>query len=235
MIIRLNEQEGISDLVEKLKLVPKEKRKVIILVGRHRNEGTHLLARKHHGEWEEHGAVVVQIPSKWTPNVFWRRIKKDKKGEKYDVTPYLKKVPTDKQIVNALTTHLNVPIVNFHTTPTYSATPDPTFGHMLYFIEKNSKLPPHQNFLTRTELPYADQIQALHPAELLVEYKYDGKLRGKTQYTSTIVTALSAQNMPNPHELHNTYLTNPAITPSAVKNFTKRFNRQFCQILQHLT
>ena len=72
---------SLEKLAERLRAIPEEKRKVLVLVGRHPNEGTINIARRHHGDWEKHGAVVVQIPGKWTPHGFWNQAMKEKLSE----------------------------------------------------------------------------------------------------------------------------------------------------------
>ncbi|MBI5036703.1 hypothetical protein HZC09_05160, partial [Candidatus Micrarchaeota archaeon] len=62
----------LKELRKKLTAIPEEKRKVIVLVGRHLNEGTYQIAVKHHDAWEKEGAVAVQIPPGWTPQGFWQ-------------------------------------------------------------------------------------------------------------------------------------------------------------------
>lgn len=73
MILRPKTLEELSSQLTRL---PEEKRRVIITVGRHPNEGTIRIAQRHHLEWQEHGAVVIQLPKEWTPHYFWRQMDK---------------------------------------------------------------------------------------------------------------------------------------------------------------
>lgn len=43
---------GKRSMIEMLQALKPEQRKVIVLAGRHLNEGTDLIAEKHHQEWE---------------------------------------------------------------------------------------------------------------------------------------------------------------------------------------
>ena len=61
----------LAELENKLRALPESKRKVVITVGRHPNEGTIRIAQKEHVAWEKHGAVVIQLPKEWTPHHFW--------------------------------------------------------------------------------------------------------------------------------------------------------------------
>ncbi|MFH1750929.1 MAG: hypothetical protein ABH863_04585 [Candidatus Micrarchaeota archaeon] len=58
--------DNTAELVRLLKALPEQKRRVIIFTGEHPNEGTHILARRHHKEWERSGAAVVLFPGKLT-------------------------------------------------------------------------------------------------------------------------------------------------------------------------
>jgi hypothetical protein len=68
--------KNLEDLTVQLHALPKEKRNVIVLVGRHLNEGTLNLAVRHHKDWEKKGAVAVRIPPQWTPHGFYHNVLK---------------------------------------------------------------------------------------------------------------------------------------------------------------
>lgn len=68
MIIR---PKNLEDMRKQLSALPESSRRVVVLVGRHPNEGGPNIAKRHHEEWEKHGAVVVHIPPQWTPHGLW--------------------------------------------------------------------------------------------------------------------------------------------------------------------
>ncbi|MFH1100189.1 MAG: hypothetical protein V1722_04885 [Candidatus Micrarchaeota archaeon] len=102
---------------ELLRAVPEAKRKVIVFVGRHPNEGTINIALHHHESWEKHSAVVVRIPARWTPHWLWKTAEK-RKLSKEVVKRLHATVPVDAQVTEFLASKgFNVPVVHFHGTP----------------------------------------------------------------------------------------------------------------------
>ncbi len=252
-IIRLKEEEGLEHLVEKLRALPEDKRKVIVLVGRHRNEGTHLIARRHHKEWEEHGAVVIQIPTKWTPHVFWNRVFQGKAGKLSEAYSKLSEISDYKheteRIANTalIETHLdnisdlakraapsdfdiadqlavfNVPIVNFHATP-YIKRSELRFLH-----GRVSNIP----FLPTHSIHTDYSITS--PNMLAVEYDYYGALKKRKPHFphsaqvnyEIIERALGGQ-------LDQNYMRKPIITTKALEDFKKTHNTKFISLIQAL-
>jgi hypothetical protein len=66
------QEPTLEKTLEKIKLVPKEKRKIIVYAGVHPNEGTAGLAEKYADEWSARfGVLVVCQPTEQTPNAIW--------------------------------------------------------------------------------------------------------------------------------------------------------------------
>lgn len=233
MIIRLKEQEGLSHLAKKLRALPEEQRKVIILVGRHRNEGTHLIARKHHTEWAEHGAVVIQIPRKWTPETFWSRLLRGKhplskaytkfiSGSKYDYTSKVKlenkikkTFKSDNEIMEHLTkAGFHVPFINFHGT---------VARHV-----------PFENYYyvnPSTNLPWIDGVNPdndNHPNELLFENHFIGLYNRRNKHVTDRNKELDIG------QLGVSYLRKDRLPLPAIKSFTTQDHADFLSILKEL-
>ncbi len=68
--------------IERLKGIESAKRKIIIHVGVHPNEGTDMLVRQYASKWaEEYGATIVCQPTEETPHAIWERRKKETGGD----------------------------------------------------------------------------------------------------------------------------------------------------------
>ncbi len=108
------------EMARQLKALPAQKRRAVVLVGRHLNEGTINIAARHHNEWEEHGVVAIQIPAKWTPHGFWIDMgKRNLKVNEHE--KFLEAVPHDTDITKQLhRIGIKVPIIAFHGTPVTS-------------------------------------------------------------------------------------------------------------------
>ncbi|MFH0713372.1 MAG: hypothetical protein V1722_02310 [Candidatus Micrarchaeota archaeon] len=114
MILR---PRNLKHMEELLRQVPEAKRKVIVFVGRHPNEGTINIALHHHEKWEKHGAVVVRIPARWTPHWLWKTAEK-RKLSKEVVKRLHANVPDDSQVTDFLKSKgFTAPVVHFHGTP----------------------------------------------------------------------------------------------------------------------
>ncbi len=173
----------LPEMVEQLKKLPREKTRVIILVGRHPNEGTINLAVHHHEDWARHGAVTIRIPPAWTPHGFWHS--QDLSSEdKNKVEEEVRKIPTDSEIITHLSENgFNVPIVNFHSTPL------PTLSEQdlkLVFraIPKGKATSLTLMFHPRTRLPKGPPMESFGTVydgldvplnELLIEWKFHSR------------------------------------------------------------
>jgi|GEM_PF-5812873 len=66
----------LAQTLEKLKGIEKSKRKIIVYVGVHPNEGTDILSEKYATEWaEKYGATIVCQPTEETPHAIWAKLK----------------------------------------------------------------------------------------------------------------------------------------------------------------
>ena len=137
------EPASLQDMEKRLRAIPSEKRRLIITVGRHPNEGTARIANQEHEYWERYGAAVVQIPRHWTPHGFWTQVVQnyrdywpvdfDRLGawngfvHRFDTSPQkekllrvLKRIPDDLKLVSFLSRRgFDVPVINFHGMPAY--------------------------------------------------------------------------------------------------------------------
>jgi len=108
-----NKTEMLTQLAE----VPREKRKAVVLVGKHPGEGSARIARKLHAEWESLGAAVVRIPESMTPHAFWTRVvNARKKSAHLSDRMLLRLPPSDREVIEAINRRFGVPVVNFHGT-----------------------------------------------------------------------------------------------------------------------
>lgn len=101
--------------------------KSIVMVGRHDAEATDRVALSKeanngarqalHKSWEEHGAVVIQIPHAWTPENFWYKVRKGQIPQD-KIKQDAQKIPHDHEIVDYLNQNgfAHLPFVNFHAT-----------------------------------------------------------------------------------------------------------------------
>ena len=152
----------LEQLEEKLKAVPEEKRKVIVLVGRHPNEGTHLIANRHHDKWEKHGAVVVRIPAHWTPHGLWGKAIKENLAPRV-VKKMHDDIPTDSELVDFLDrAGFKVPVVSFHGTTT---------SRKAIEFQTGSKSP---NIHFHMSIGWPVFVPPAHPNEITVEHWYPG-------------------------------------------------------------
>ncbi len=117
---------NMEELIKHVQDLPAKQRKVIVLVGRHPNEGTNNLAVRYHKEWEKEGTVVVRIPPQWTPHGFWKQVEDSRKRlpqkewveqERDRLEKQLAETPDDGQVIAALKANrIRSPVVNFHST-----------------------------------------------------------------------------------------------------------------------
>lgn len=210
VIIRLNEKENFEDLHAKLAAIPTTKRQVLILVGRHPNEGTHLIARKYHKIWEMMGATVIQIPRGHTPQVIWNKFQQGKTPEVNQSN-----FPTDEHISQLLKQY--APVINFHATIRKYAQNKLDIGHdgnLLSNIQKQ-------------QLGIKSGSSDTDDNQVIVEYMAKGLPRKK----QTLVRFDSYA--PGMGHISPTYINHHVITSEALTHFAK-LNVKFLQIIRHL-
>lgn len=248
MILR---PQSLEEMHAQLVAIPENKRRVLILVGRHLNEGTDLIAEDHHKKWERRGGVVVKIPEAWTPQVAWKpmleklgKIKAEWKPynggpqiilESSNVDPELLvharnvlEIPHDRQVIEFLINKgINVPVINFHSSPVWSE------PHLKWFTSEKSKLSPHPKFESYSDLHIPEDIR-VHPNEVNLEYYCKGK-----ENESTVRLQIGAlQNHPEfPYattQLGVDYLVHSSLSSTDRKQFANNHLHEFNSILKHL-
>lgn len=231
-------------MVQMLKALPQERRKSIVLVGRHRNEGTLKLAEEHHEKWERHGAVVIQIPLHWTPEGFWHAIKKEGVSvESPEFASRISRVRSDSHIIKFLAKHnFNVPIVNFHGTSLASERMQnpKTKAALDFFVCKYSFIPPGVPFIGHNGINVFGPPP--RPQEVLAEFYYPGNARRRLQ-SRVRSPAPSGWKKKFPRfyidfrqigQLDEGYLKDHIAGQKARKLFGKKFAKQFEGLLKHL-
>ncbi len=224
-----------EDFVKQISTLSPAERRVVILAGRHLNEGSRNLAVRHHGEWEKHGAVTVLIPAGWTPHGFWHEMKKiAKQGNK---TPRrlsritnrkAKGVPFDEDLIRLLEKNqVTAPVVNLHGEPC-----DTKGGRLVVLVQKKAperikealdRLPLTKRFKVVEE--EGGESLTAHPHEVLVEYEFVGKPKGSRVYNSRDVRH---------DQLSLMYLRDELITAQALEHFRKTHAAKFNALIREL-
>lgn len=76
------QEATLPETLEQIAKIPTEKRRIIVYVGVHPNEGTDRLVKGHATEWmEKYGVLVVSQPMQETPHGIWDRHKKETAGD----------------------------------------------------------------------------------------------------------------------------------------------------------
>ncbi len=230
--------KNLREMNRQLRALPAEKRKVIVLVGRHPNEGTTNIAVRHHEEWEKHGAVVVRIPGKWTPQYIWHHAGRSKLS--LDEAARLQgKASTDWKVMKFLRERqFDVPFVNFHATPLNIELHK--IGKIEYFVHPfASRIYEHQNFMPAYSLP-VDQN------EVVVEFYFNGKSPSHRALSIwEQIQSLPLGSLRKPFHpslgftsktlgLNSGYLNKKAITNADLAVFSEHGAVEFNDVLKHL-
>lgn len=249
----------LEEMHAQLSTLPEEQRRVIVTVGRHPNEGTLNLALHHHKSWEQHGAIVVQIPPTWTPHGSYKKILNDvmkrkslprqiyeklylrfKKQPTKKITEELnaeiKKlahIPGDSEITEYLDENgIKVPVVHFHST---MRGPQHGTGLTISVSRWGSKIHRVVNLTPSTKM-YLINFP-LHPADVLVEYSCAGKVpkSGKSLkfFANTKRSGhgqVNASYLPGGDEVGSS-----VITKKAIVDFEKEHANTFNMLLAHLS
>ncbi len=235
----------LSELAKKLRAIPEEKRKVIVLVGRHLNEGSYHIAVNHHEAWEKNGAVAVQIPPAWTPQGFWHSARK----LQLDAEEIVKKIgelQTDADVLTFLEREgFDVPVVNLHCTPIdlnkrWNADRIRDIverRQLVFYVAGKSKIPCSAVFFKGNE-------ELTHPHEVLAEFVFPEKTRdGKGAHDFAKQFSLPPEvrayqeflvNERKLAEIRHTYLSAPNLTRDALNHFNAAHARLFDQVLYFL-
>ena len=215
-------------LEQKLREVPPEKRKVIVLVGRHPNEGTVNIANRHHEDWEKHGAVVVRIPAEWTPHGFWHEVlKEDLSREQVEARD--KQIPDDDNVSSYLLHNgFEVPVVSFHGSPKIADSKD--IGLFFSIAERNTRIL-HRGFVSEN----APELNS--PNHVLAEFCFkESDRRGGSKF----IRLLNKERITNRlgyvgGQLDHRYVTRVGkISKETLVAFSKNHSKEFEAVLAHL-
>lgn len=216
----------LEGLEQKLRALPEEKRKIIVLVGRHPNEGTVNIANRHHESWEKHGAVVVRIPAEWTPHFAWQ-LGTEEDWSARQIGRFERKNPSDAKVARfLLRSGFKVPVVNFHGTPFLSDRDKPR--RMEFTKGIFSRISNHPYFVYH-------KLDTFRPRnELVAEFFYHGSIPGGTKmrrhwlhFEPSYFTELWALSS-SPHIFH------PMVTKESIRDFSRDHSKQFEEVLAHL-
>lgn len=211
--------ENLSELKSKLLKIDEKKRRVIILVGRHRSERTHDIAESEHHEWEKRGGITLPMPFLWTPEGFWEKMNRKKLTEKM-IESQARMIPADDEIIDFLkNTGFDVPVVNFHSTPMYRFDEN---SALVGIVAPRSDSRIHTDGL-ESYLYHLGGKKGIHPSELNVEFHVNTNDRFSP---SPIKFAHGA--------LHPDYLKFQKITDEDLENFRKHHAEQMNRIIEYL-
>jgi len=116
--LTLLEPRNEKEIVSKLRELPEEKRRVVVLVGRHPGEGSTRIAQKNHREWEKLGAAAVKLPKSMTPDAFWRSAVRAFDADAHTARNMVERLPpSDGEIIEIVTKRFGVPVINLHGAP----------------------------------------------------------------------------------------------------------------------
>ncbi len=228
MILR---PENLQEMVSQLWRLPEERRKVIVLAGRHLNEGSLRIAGEHHQKWEEYGVIVVKIPALWTPHGFWNEALKRGLGVP-GVEAMAREVPSDYLISEALSV-FGVPVVNLHGTPRFACdTHEGSFGNTRPEVSVRSDsrvVLPKRHYFVRSKRPFDSRLAA---NELLVEVRFAGKPIKPNLGSRAYAKGLSDSAVPD--HLSFSYLSVWRFAAHHLQNFNRRHARNLTGLLAHL-
>ena len=237
--------KNLEEMTRQLHALPENQRRVIVLVGRHLNEGTRTLAVRHHNEWEKHGAVAVCVPAIWTPHGFYHDVKRQIQ-QGLDRNTDFRHGPDDIELVKRINeSGFDVPIVNFH------GTPDPrTSGFLAYYMKTNdSRLKLPENWIRyepgnnlSNDHPNVHVVHAemdLAPFEMLVEYHFEPDYkRMRSTLSERIIKAMSSNPLAhilNSPQLSTEYLDMRNIGRNSLKTFAENHHEHFLELLDGLS
>lgn len=237
--------KNLEEMTAQLRELPADRRRVIILAGRHLNEGTRTLAVRHHKEWEKHGAVAIGMPPYWTPHGFYHKLMQTiHKG-----LPGLSMFspgPDDSKVIRHLAeSGFDVPVVNFHGTPKAGYG-----GYVMYEIhptESRVILPENWRLFESgknmqekyPEARFVYDSNSTDPQEVLVEYHYEPASESQNKQTLTRNVRKTIEENPvfvmPSTQINLEYLTHPGISRAALKTFEEQHHERFLELLAGLS
>ena len=222
-------------MVSQLNRIPPEKRKSIVLFDRHMNEGTALIAKRHHEEWEKHGTVAIRIPPQWTPHGYYSKVIR-KEGDAFKIDrrrrgAILRNFRNDPELANELFKRgFKVPIIHLHGTPSQLwGTPDIS-ASLLLIANKENILPAHPSFLYRSKLKFDVHSPNMLTAEFV--YKKE-KWRENPQLFDRVEKLRLRED--NQRQLATDYLMHPIARREDVDRFSAEYAHKFESVLKFLS
>ncbi|MFH0713266.1 MAG: hypothetical protein V1722_02010 [Candidatus Micrarchaeota archaeon] len=223
MILR---PKSLREMEAQLRQVPAEKRKVIVLVGRHPNEGSTNIAARHHGDWEKEGAVVIRIPGEWTPHYAAKRA--IQLGVLKKIRSIVRDIPTDIKVSGFLEKRFDVPVVTFHGSCASEVGESEFYHQAAYVLPVRSRIFEHQFFEANEEL---SSRRRWRPNQVIVEYYFKGKPK-ETPVDLKRAPELRASK----RQLSPDYLNRARVTCEDLEAFANGHNNKIFEIvLAHLS
>ncbi|MFH0713159.1 MAG: hypothetical protein V1722_01365 [Candidatus Micrarchaeota archaeon] len=226
-----------AEFVSQIMALPPEQRKVVVLAGRHLNEGSRNIAVRNHLAWGKHGAVTVLIPVAWTPHGFWREMEKTAKAKGttvkklfYTVKKRADKVPLDENLIALLErAGVGASVVNLHGHPGNSRPWLSLFVQQEApaHVKKTVTSLKHTYIGRELTLTYEQGPRSItqHPREILVEYEFSGKPHS----TKTVLGARLYTG-----QVAHVYLKSPRITRDELKEFEGKHLPKLSYLIQLL-
>ena len=219
--------KNMKEAVRMLKELPESKRKVIVMVGKHPNEGTYEIAQKEHEKWEKEGAVALKIPPAYTPKKAYLNARKvkNKVANTIDEYPGLLKhfrsIKDDDTFIKEFEKRgIIAPVINFHGTGYYS------LPRLKIFSEKMRQI-------------QLKEIEKLKPKHIIIEHYFWGKKTKKSKdrklkgFAGTLTGYIARTNH---SQITPRYLTHRRIKPEEISFFTRAnyLSGEFIEIIKKL-
>ncbi|MFH0713149.1 MAG: hypothetical protein V1722_01315 [Candidatus Micrarchaeota archaeon] len=226
MLLKLG---NLREFAAQIKSLPPEKRKVVILAGRHLNEGTRNLAVRHHMEWEKHGVVTALIPAAWTPHGFWHELKPSR-ATVSEQNQKAKQIPSDWKIARYLKrAGITAQVITFHGTSVSQAFLRNPAAPKLRIIVNNRVPPRLYNAIKRVGGAGVELVlstQKWTGDNILVEHYFAGK-RQKQAFRIPDIFFPNTQVHPN-------YLEKPLVTRKELARFDRRLHSALLRTIKEI-
>ncbi len=158
--------KNLEEMVKTITKLPKQNKRVIILVNRQTNERTYHISRFEIAKWAKEEALVVKIPNIYTPKGLAIALRDQKMNEK-QFREHLRGIPSDMDIIDAFwKNNIRSPVINFHAGETNIE------PYLMFYLSPNSR---HQHLADHKFFGEIEKPGEVHPNEVLVEYFVLGK------------------------------------------------------------
>ncbi len=229
-----------KELVGQISALPARKRRVVVLIGRHPNEGTINIGVHNHKQWEKHGAVTVWLPPHWTPQGFWHRVKRRPLSNRAldSARRTAKQLPGDEKLVTMIGQSIGAPVINFHGTDAKTPSLNVYYHSKApqWLVKALQRATRRSNKDVVLQAPHRRKSDPDHPLEVLVENYYAARKAGektrqrRKQKNAFLNRLFRIEN----RQLDADYLTYPGITRQGLSSFRKRFSRRLDIIIREL-